>query len=143
MNRPVALKPVEYGPPLSLDRAKAVVAAAEAEALKHGWAMVIAIVDSGGNLVLVERMDHAQYGSIPVALQKAETAVNFKRPTKLFEEAVESGGKHLRLLAMPNLLPLEGGLPLMEQGKIVGAIGVSGAQSQQDAQVAGAGMSAL
>jgi glc operon protein GlcG len=143
VNTPVTTKPLEYGPPISLQKAKQVVAAAESEALKNGWLMVIAVVDSGGNLVLLERMDHAQYASVQVAREKAETAVNFKRPSKLFEDAVEAGGKNLRLLGMSNLVPLDGGIPLLQNGQIIGAIGVSGAQSQQDAQVAAVGVAAL
>jgi uncharacterized protein GlcG (DUF336 family) len=105
--------------------------------------MVIAIVDTGGHLILLHRIDHAQNGSVDIARRKAETAVNFKRPTKVFEDAIAQGGMHLRMLAMGNLLPLEGGLPILEDGKVVGAIGVSGMQSTQDAQVARAGLAAL
>jgi glc operon protein GlcG len=140
---PVSTAPLQYGPPISLERAKRVVKAAEAEAAKHHWPMVIAIVDSGGHLVLLERMDNAQYGSILIAQQKAETALSFKRATKVFEEALERGGANLRLLGATNLLPLEGGLVLMADGKIAGAIGVSGMQSRQDVQVAQAGADAM
>ena len=134
---------VEYGAPITLIEAKQVMAGAEAEAVLNGWPLVIAIVDSGGNLVMLHRADHTQYGSIEIAQLKAATAVNFKRPTKAFEDLVKTGGVHMRLLAMPNMLPLEGGIPLLRGGKIVGAIGVSGMQSGQDAQVAEAGASAL
>ena len=129
-----------YGDPISLDKAKAVMEAAEAEAAREGWPMVIAIVDSGGNLVMLHRMDQAQLGSIEVARQKAETALRFRRATKAFEDVVTAGGIGLRILAMPNVLPLEGGLPLISDGRIVGAIGVSGMQSSQDSQVARAGL---
>ena len=105
--------------------------------------MVIAVVDSGGHLVLQHRLDQAQYGSIEVARQKAETAVRFRRSTKLFEDALAQGGMHLRLLGMTNLTPLDGGIPLILEGKIIGAIGVSGMQSDQDAKVAQAGADAL
>jgi glc operon protein GlcG len=132
-----------YGDPISLDRAKAVMEAAEAEAAREGWPMVIAIVDSGGNLVMLHRMDQAQLGSIVVAQQKAETSLRFRRPTKAFEDLVAAGGLGLRMLAMTNVLPLEGGLPLISDGRIVGAIGVSGMQSSQDAQVARAGLVVL
>ena len=135
--------PLLYGEPISLDSAKRVAAGAEAEARRNGWPMVIAIVDSTGHLVLLQKLDQAQYGSIAVAQQKAQTAVDFRRPSKVFEDAVASGGLHLRMLGMNNLLPLEGGMPLIVGGKIVGAIGVSGMQSTQDAQVAQAGAAAL
>ena len=133
----------EYGPPISLRLAKEVAAAAEEAAIENGWSMVIAIVDSTGHLVVLHKMDHAQFGSVEIAQSKACTAVNFKRPTKLFEDAVASGGLGLRLLAMPGLCPLEGGLPLVHEGRLVGAIGVSGAQSTQDGIVALAGARAI
>lgn len=135
--------PPRYGPPITLARAKAVMAAAEAEAMRQGWPMVIAIVDSTGHLVLLERLDQAQYASVIIAQAKAETALNFRRPTKSFEEAITAGGMGLRLLGVANLMPLEGGLPLLVNGEVVGAIGVSGMQSSQDAQVARAGIGAL
>jgi glc operon protein GlcG len=119
------------------------MAAAEAEAIRQGWPMVIAIVDSTGHLVMLHRLDQAQFGSIPIAQQKAETALNFRRPTKVFQDAVAAGGLGLRLLGTPNLLPLEGGLPLVVDGAVIGAIGASGMQSMQDVQVASAGAKAL
>jgi glc operon protein GlcG len=144
MNAPTTPQdPPEYGQPISLDAAKRVMSAAEAEAVRHGWPMVIAIVDCGAHLVMLHRIDQAQNGSVVVARQKAETAVNFRRPTKAFQDALGDQGIHLRLLGMTNLLPLEGGLPLMSAGKVVGAIGASGMQSAQDAQVARAGADAL
>ena len=135
--------PLPYGPPLSLDLAKCIMAAAEAEAAANHWPMVIAVVDSGGHLLMLHRLDQAQHGSTSVAQFKAETAVNFRRPTKVFEDALASGGLGLRLLSMSNLSALEGGLPLIVDGQVVGAIGVSGMQSTQDAQVAAAGVAAL
>ncbi|HET7618331.1 MAG TPA: heme-binding protein [Vicinamibacterales bacterium] len=134
---------MNYGRPISLDLAKRVVAAAEAEAVANGWPMVIAVVDSAGDLVILHKLDHAQHGSIDIARAKAEAVVNFKRPTKIFQDAVAAGGLGLRLLATANLCPLEGGLPLVVDGEIVGAIGVSGMQSHEDAQVAAAGAAAL
>jgi uncharacterized protein GlcG (DUF336 family) len=134
---------MEYGLPISLAAAKQVVAAAEAKAAEHVWAMVIVVVDSTGHLVVLHKMDDAQYGSVTIAQRKATTAVNFKRPTKVFEDAVAAGGLGLRLLSSPEICPLEGGLPLISEGKIIGAIGVSGAQADQDGQVAAAGASAL
>jgi glc operon protein GlcG len=133
----------EYGAPISLAVAKKVMAAAETEASRSNWPMVIAIVDSGSHLVMLHRFDHAQHGSILIAQQKAETAANFKRPTKNFEDAIESGGLNLRILATRNLTPLNGGLPLIVDGKVIGAIGVSGMLPTQDAQVAKAGADAL
>jgi uncharacterized protein GlcG (DUF336 family) len=144
MNDPTRLaSPLRYGAPITLECAQRAAQAAQREAERHGWPMVIAIVDSGGNLVLHIRMDQAQLGSIEVARQKAETAVRFRRPTKRFEDALAEGGLHLRLLGMTNLTPLDGGLPLVVDGRLVGAIGVSGMQSQEDAQVAEAGAAAL
>jgi uncharacterized protein GlcG (DUF336 family) len=137
------MKPLPYGAPITLDQARAVMAAAEVEAAAHDWPMVIAIVGSGGQLVMLHALDQAQHGSVPVAQGKAETAVNFRRPSKLFEDAVASGSLGLRLLGMHNLLPLDGGLPLIADGCVIGAIGVSGMQSTQDAQVAAAGAAAL
>ena len=135
--------PPEYGPPLSLSDAKRIAHAAEAEAQRQGWAMVIAIADSSGHVVVLNKMDHAQYGSIELALAKAKTATHFKRPTKLFEDTVAQGGVGLRLLSAPDFCLFEGGLPLLRDGKLVGAIGVSGARSDQDGIVAEAGAGAL
>ena len=132
-----------YGTPITLLLAKKVAEAAEDEATRHGWPMVIAIVDSGGHLVLQHRLDQAQHGSIEVARQKAETAVRFRRSTKVFEDALAQGGLNLRLLGMTNLTPLDGGIPLVVDGRVIGAIGVSGMQSTQDAKVAQAGVDAL
>jgi uncharacterized protein GlcG (DUF336 family) len=136
-------RPPSYGAPIALAEAARVMAAAKAEAVRNDWPMVIAIVGSGGHLVMLHALDDAQHGSVAVAQAKAETAVNFRRSSKLFEEAVEAGGLGLRVLAMSNLLPLDGGLPLIVDGCVIGAIGVSGMQSTQDAQVAAAGAAAL
>jgi glc operon protein GlcG len=135
--------PPKYGAPISLKAAKRVMAAAEAEALAHQWPMVIAIVDSGGHLVMLHKLDQTQHGSVSVAQLKAETAVNFRRATKVFEETVAGAGIGLRFLSISNVCALEGGIPLSVEGEIVGAIGVSGMQSTQDAQVAAAGAAAL
>ena len=133
----------EYGRNIRLAEAKIAMAAAEAEAIKNGWPVVIVIVDTGARLVILQRLDQAQIGSLLIAQGKAETAVSFKRPTKVFEEGLAEGGLRLRTLAMGNVMPIEGGLPLLVAGKIVGAIGVSGVQAQQDALVAEAGVRAL
>jgi glc operon protein GlcG len=132
-----------YGPSISLDVAQLVAAAAEAEASGNGWPMVIAVVDVGANLVLLHKMDQAQIGSIQVAQAKAKSSVKFKRPTKVFEEALSAGGLGLRLLATAAACPLEGGLPLLLDGQVVGAIGVSGMQSMQDGVVAAAGAAVM
>jgi len=134
---------IRYGTPISLALARQVATAAETQAQAMGWPMVIAILDSAANLVVLHKMDHAQSGSIAIAQAKAESAVRFKRPTQVFEEALACGGIHLRLLATQRAIPLEGGLPLLVDGQLVGAIGVSGMQSTQDAQVAAAGAMAL
>jgi uncharacterized protein GlcG (DUF336 family) len=136
-------RPLEYGAPISLEKAKAVMAAAEAEARANDWPMVIAIVDSGGHLVMLHSLDQAQHGSVLIAQEKARCAVNFKRPTKAIEEAVAQGGLNLRMLATPGAVPLEGGVPLIVDGKIIGAVGVSGMRSNQDGEVAEVGAKAL
>jgi uncharacterized protein GlcG (DUF336 family) len=123
-----------------LDGAKKAAAAAEAEALKNKWNVVIAIVDDGGNLQYLQRIDGTQAASSETAARKARTAALFKRPTKVLEDAVKD---RVSLLTLPNVTPLEGGVPLIYKGEVIGAIGVSGATSQQDAQVAKAGADTL
>jgi glc operon protein GlcG len=132
-----------YGMPIGLDDAKKVAAPALAEAKKNNWMMAVAIVDPAGNLVYFEKMDGTQNASVNVALEKARSAVLFKRPTKAFQDQVAAGGEGLRILGLPGAVPLEGGIPLVAGGKIVGAIGVSGGMSPQDAQCAAAGVAAL
>ena len=143
--QPVAPPPpqISYGSPVSLEQAKKVVAGAEAESKKHNWNMVIVVLDSGGNLVLLERMDGTQLGSIEAAREKAYSAVLYRRPTKIFQDLLGQGGPNMRLLALPGASPIEGGIPLLVDGKIIGSVGVSGAASEQDAQVAKAGADAL
>ena len=133
---------IPYGAPIVLEAAKKVMAAAEAEAAKNNWPMAIVIVDSTGHLVMLHRLDNTQYGSIPVAEDKANTALNFRRPSKVFEELVAQGGIGLRTLALRGAAPFEGGLPIAVDGKIIGAIGVSGGTAPQDGQVAKAGSDA-
>lgn len=123
---------------LTLADAKAIAAAAEAEALKNGWRVTISVVDDGGNLLYLQRLDDAPVGSIVVSQEKARTAFLFKRSTKSIEEAVV-GGRAV-MLTLPGATPIEGGLPLLHEGRVVGAIGVSGVQSSQDAQIAQAGV---
>jgi glc operon protein GlcG len=136
-------QPIPYGPVIDLETAKRVAAAAGKEADANGWPVVIAIMDSGANLVLLHRHDHAQLGSIAIAQGKAATAVKMKRPTRLLDEAVTGGGSGLRVLALDGIVPMEGGLPLIKDGAIIGGIGVSGVTSPQDGQVAAAGAKAL
>ena len=126
---------------MTLAAAKQIAAAAEAEAAKNKWTMVIAVIDDGGNLVYLERMDGTQIGSVDVAIQKAQSAVKFKRPTKVFEEALKGGRQ--AILRLPGALPVEGGVPIVVDGQVIGAIGVSGAQSTEDGQCAAAGIAAL
>jgi glc operon protein GlcG len=134
---------ISYGMPISLEEAKKAMAAAEAEAAKNNWAMAIAIVDAGGNLVMLHRMDDTQIGSIRVAEGKARTSVEFRRPTKALEDAAGSGGGvGLRMLTLGATIA-EGGVPIIIDGKVIGAIGASGGASQQDAQVAKAGAEAI
>ena len=126
---------------LTLAVAKTVAAAAEAEAAAHGWTVVIALVDDGGHLIYLQRMDETQVGSIDIAVAKAASAVNFKRPTKAFEDAL-AGGRQA-ILALPGAMPVEGGLPLSSQEAIVGAIGVSGVRADEDGLIARAGVAAF
>ena len=132
-----------YGPPITLQEARTVAAAAQTTAHAKGWRVAIAVVDSGGHLVLLERMDGTQLGSIEVAQQKAWTAVAFRRPSKAFEDMVAAGGAGVRLLRLEGATPIEGGIPLLREGRVVGAIGVSGATSQQDGIVAQSGATAV
>lgn len=136
----MALAELPTKPVLTLEVAKKLAAAAEAEAVQNKWNVVIAIVDDGGNLVYLQRLDGTQTGSIDVALHKAKTAVHFKRPTKALEDAV-TGGRTV-VLAL-GAMPIEGGLPLLVDDKLIGAIGVSGVTAPQDGQVAKAGADTL
>jgi len=126
---------------LTLEIAKQVAAAAAAEAAANKWTVVVAIMDEGGNLMYLERADDTQIGSIQVAQEKARSAVAFKRPTKVFEDAVAGG--RTAIVKLPGAMPVEGGIPLMLNGRVAGAIGVSGVTSQQDGQIAKAGVDAL
>jgi glc operon protein GlcG len=139
----LAQMPVPYGMPISLENAKKAAAPALAEAEKNHWNMAVAIVDPSGNLVYYEKMDNTQLGSAPVAIDKARSAALFKRPTKALQDALAAGGEGLRILRIQGAVPVEGGFPIIMDGKIVGAIGVSGASSAQDAQCAKAGADAL
>ena len=134
--------PLLYGAPISLDQAKKALFAAEVEARKNNWNVAIVVVDSGGNMVAMQRLDGTQLASIEIAKGKAVTANNYRRPSKALEDAVAGGGAGLRTLAIPGVMPLEGGVLVMADGKIIGAVGVSGVLSSQDAQVARAGADA-
>ena len=131
-----------YGAPIGFEAAKKVMAAAEAEAVKNNWAMAIVILDSTGHMVMLHKLDNTQYGSLMAAEDKAHSAINFRRPSKVFEDLVAQGGIGLRSLALRGASPLEGGIPIIADGKIVGAIGVSGGTSVQDGQVAKVGADA-
>lgn len=141
-DKQVAPPATPYGAPIPLATAKTVMAAAEAEAVKHNWGVSIAIVDSGGHVVMAQRLDNTQLSGMRIAEQKARTAVEFRRSTKVFEGAVAGGGLGLRVLTF-DISAAEGGVPIVVGGQIVGAIGVSGVQGFEDGQVAEAGAAAV
>lgn len=123
---------------LTLDDAKTIAAASEAEARRNDWPVVIAIVDDGGHLIHLLRLDNAQFGSVEVAIAKARSAIAFRRPTKMWEDHITEG--RMRYLGLPGAVPIEGGLPIYADGQFIGAVGVSGVRSNQDAQIAQAGL---
>ena len=131
--------PQPYGSPIALETAKKAAAPALAEARRNNWAMAVAVVDTAGDLVYFEKMDATQAGSVVVAVDKARSAARFKRPTKAFQDMLTSGGDGLRVLGINGAVPVEGGVPIVIDGKVVGAIGVSGGTSPQDGQCARAG----
>jgi uncharacterized protein GlcG (DUF336 family) len=133
----------QYGPNVTLEQARKAVAAADAEARKNGWPMAIAVVDTAGQLVLFQRAENTQTASVMVSQDKAVSAAMFRRPTKAFQDVVAGGGAGLRILQLRGASPVEGGVPLVVDGKIIGAIGVSGATSDQDGQCAKAGVDAV
>ena len=126
---------------LNLAVAKKIAAAAEAEARKNNWNVVIAVLDDGANLLYLQRMDGTQIGSIDVAVAKGASAVKFKRGTKVFEEALKGGRQ--AILKLPGAIPVEGGEPIKVDGQVLGAVGVSGVQSHEDGQIARAGIAAV
>ncbi len=132
-----------YGPPLTLEQAKRVMAAAELEAAKNSWQVAITILDSGGNMVMFHKIDNAQLSAITTSEGKARTALEFKLPSKALDDAIAAGGAGMRLLALKDITPLQGGILVLVDGRILGAIGVSGALSAQDEQVAKAGADVL
>jgi uncharacterized protein GlcG (DUF336 family) len=133
--------PNHYGAPVTTEVARKAAQAALAEARKNGWTVYATVVDTGGTVAYVERIDGTQSGSADTSLEKARTSVAFKRPSKAIEERIAAG--QLQYLKLPGSIPLEGGMPLLVDGKIVGAIGVSGATSAQDGQCARAGADAV
>ncbi len=137
-----AQTPPPYGLSINIDQAKKAMVAAEAEARKNNWQVVISIVDTGGHLVMLQRLD-AQNASVDIATGKARTAVNFRRPSKALEDSLAANGSALRILAVPGVTPLQGGLPIVADGKIIGGIGVSGVLASQDEMVAKAGLDGL
>ncbi len=132
-----------YGPPLTLEQAKRVMAAAELEAAKNSWQVAITILDSGGNMVMFHKIDNAQLSAITTSEGKARTALEFKLPSKALDDAIAAGGAGMRLLALKDITPLQGGILVLVDGRFLGAIGVSGALSAQDEQVAKAGADVL
>lgn len=136
--------PNPYGMPVTLDTARKLADAAVAEAQKKGFKMAVAVVDTNGDLVFLEKMDATQIASIQVAIQKAVSATIYKRPTKKFQDALAAGGVGLRVLRLDRAIPVEGGLPLVSSdGKVIGAIGCSGDTSENDGLVCQAGADAL
>jgi len=138
-----ALAQQPYGMNVSVDVAKKASAAAVAEARKNNWSTAVAVTDTAGNLVYFERMDNTQVGSINIAIGKARSAAQFKRPTKVFQDLVAKGSEFTYLLGLEGAVVVQGGIPIVQDGKIVGAIGVSGGTGPQDVQVAEAGLAAL
>jgi glc operon protein GlcG len=138
-----AQMPSPYGMPITLATAKKAAGPALAEAAKNHWNMAVAVVDTAGTLVYYEKMDDTQTGSASLAIEKARTSALFKRPSKALQDALAKGGDGLRILGVREATPLEGGIPLVQDGKIIGAIGVSGGASSEDAQCAQAGADAL
>jgi len=135
--------PDPYGLPIGLDSAKKAAAAAIAEARRNNWTMAAAVVDTGGHLVYLEKMDGTQTGSVAVAISKARSAALFMRPTKAFQDLLAAGDDGLRMLGLEGAVPVDGGVPLVIDGKTVGAIGLSGGASSQDGQCARTGAEGL
>ena len=138
---PAPPPPIPHGMPIALDMARQVAAGAEAEAKKNGWCMAIAVAEPSGALVYFLKMDDTQYASVKLAIAKAETAAKYRRPTKMFTDILAAG--HQFFLTFEGLCAAPGGLPLVADGKLIGAIGVSGGSGTQDEVVAEAGVAAL
>jgi glc operon protein GlcG len=135
--------PQPYGVAIGIEDAKRAAAAALAEAARNGWTMAAAVTDPGGELVYFEKMDGTQIASSRIAVNKARSATLFQRPTKAFQNMLAAGGEGLRVFGLEGAVPVDGGVPLVVDGRIVGAIGLSGAMSAQDGQCARAGAEAL
>jgi uncharacterized protein GlcG (DUF336 family) len=135
--------PNPYGAPIGVEDARKAAAAALAEARKNKWNMAVAVVDPSGNLVYYEKMDNTQLGSAEFSIDKARSAALFKRPTRAFQDALAQGGTNLRTLRVRDAVPVEGGIPLIADGKIVGAIGVSGDTADNDGKCAQAGAAVI
>jgi len=135
--------PVAYGENITLEAAKKIATECEKFATEKQWTIIVAIVDTGGNLVLLHKMDNTQIGSVDVALGKAKTANAFKRPTKSFEDGLAAGGTSIRILNVPGITPVDGGEPIYSNGKIIGAIGISGMSSAQDGEVVKAALATV
>jgi uncharacterized protein GlcG (DUF336 family) len=133
----------QYGPEVNLEQAKKAIAAGQAEARKNSWPVAIAIVDNHGFLVAFEKMDNTQSASVQVAIDKAVSAAMYRRPTKAFQDAVAGAGAGTRVLGLRGASPVEGGLPIVVGGKIIGGVGVSGVNSDQDGVVAKAAAQSL
>lgn len=136
-----AAQQLPSAPYLTLEAAKRMGAAAEAEARRNSWNVAIAVVDAAGGLIYFQRLDETQPASLDIAVRKARTSAGFKRPTKALEDAVAGG--RMVLLGLEDMLPIEGGLPVVVEGRVIGAIGVSGVTAQQDGRIAQAGVAAL
>jgi uncharacterized protein GlcG (DUF336 family) len=132
------MRPAPYGAPVTLESARAGARACIAEATKNNWSMAVAIVDTGGHLVYFERMDGTQHASANIAIDKARSAVLFKRPTKAFQDAIAKGGENFRVLGLQGAIVAEGGVPIDVGGQIVGAVGLSGGTGEQDSACAAA-----
>jgi glc operon protein GlcG len=132
-----------YGSSITVETAKQLAAPAIAEARKNQWTMAVAVVDISGGLVYFEKMDDTQNGSVDVSIAKARSAARFKRATKVFQDGLAAGGAGLRILALEGAVPIEGGVPIVVGGKIIGAIGVSGGTSDQDGVCAAAALATL
>jgi uncharacterized protein GlcG (DUF336 family) len=135
--------PPAYGAPISIEQAKKAAAAAVAEAAKNNWGLCISVVGPSGDLVYFEKMDNCQYASIVISQHKARTAARYRRPTKVFQDAMQKSPSNLNLLTLDDVIASDGGYPIVVGGKIIGAIGTSGATGAQDGQAAQAGIAAL
>jgi uncharacterized protein GlcG (DUF336 family) len=138
-----AQMPNPYGAPISVETAKKIAEAALMEARRNKWTMAVAVVDTGAHLVYYEKMDHTQVASAKVAIDKARSAVLYKRPTKALQDALAAGGAGMRVLKLNEAIPIEGGLPIIANGAIIGGIGLSGDTSEHDGQCAKAGLEIL